>query len=77
MPLTDPTLPHQPVIYNPGGDSGHSMLTCNCRKRAGLGPIARVPEFSDTIKFYNDPDRHVEPFGKEDELRGQRSQGIF
>lgn len=75
VPYTDRTLPHQPIIEN-SSNPGHPTLNCNCRWRVGLEPIGVCIELPDTVRMYNDPDNHIEPFGEEEMLNGQRRQGI-
>lgn len=74
----DPNLQHQIVLENLRGDTGFPTVTCNCRKRAGLGPMGRNQNLQDAADMYNDPDNHIEPFGVEWEVntRGKRSEGI-
>lgn len=62
MPLRDATLPHQTVLAtNPDLVAGHPVVTCNCRMRDGLPPIAVVTDLKDTVAKYNDPAAHVGP----------------
>jgi hypothetical protein len=71
----DPSLPHQPVLYNPSGDGGHPALTCNCRQRRRMPDLGRVVELSDTVRVYNDPNNHVEPFYEADRLTVKKGHG--
>ena len=72
MALVDRSLTHQPILTDGRGQGmNYPLLSCNCRYRVGMGPIAEVPELADTVREYNDPDNHVEPFGEEWMLHGQ------
>jgi hypothetical protein len=75
MPLRDPNLQHQ-VVIDRSGMGQDITVSCNCRKRAGVAPMAIVHLFADTVRYYNNSEFHVEPFGEEWKLNGQRSQGI-
>ncbi len=72
--MRDPNLQHQTILdFN---NDGQVIVTCNCRQRAGVGPIGVVVDYPDTKALYNDPERHVEPFGEEWMLNGQRGKGV-
>lgn len=74
----DPNLQHQIVLENLRGDTGYPTVTCNCRKRAGLEPMGRNQDLHEAARMYNDPEKHVEPFGEEWKVNtgGQRSQSV-
>lgn len=79
--LIDRSLKHQPILSNTSQNTGHPTLTCNCRKRAHMPDMGHVVQLTDTVRMYNDPSNHAEPFSDEDRLteggtNGQRSQGV-
>lgn len=74
--MRDPNLQHQVVHHRDGNVNTAIVVTCNCRERAGVGPMGVVLDFDDTLRVYNDPEQHVEPFGEEWRLNGQRRQGV-
>lgn len=64
----DATLRHQ-VVFEKQSHNYNVTVTCNCRKRAGIGTMGEAVGLERSRELYNDPERHVEPFTEEDVAR--------
>lgn len=72
---TDPGLPHQVILRNTNGNTGHPTLTCNCRVRAGQPDLGHSSGLDETVEMYNDPNNHCERFTDADRLTPTRGSG--
>lgn len=63
----DPAAPHQIVLEFASG-TGWTQVSCNCRVRKGLRPVAVSGNLAEAGRVYNDAKTHVEPFTVNDRL---------